>query len=126
MRCKRVITVREWAERTHCRITETLDFSGESDVLRSRNTVSWPKNSKSTSHITWSDPCVVAVPVNVVGAARGASLYAVNRPGPTVFGLEIPASNGGSEKSMDTAFLSEHCERAETVCEGGQKSLDDL
>jgi hypothetical protein len=101
-----------------------LILSGENEELRPLSL--GRKILKVLHTIAWSDPCVVAVPVNVVGAARGASLYAVNRPGPTVFGLEIPASNGGSEKSMDTAFLSEHCERAETVYEGGQKSLDDL
>jgi hypothetical protein len=41
------------------RDTYAVDFSGENDALRPGNTVSWAKNSKSTSHIAWSG--VVAV-----------------------------------------------------------------
>jgi AbrB family looped-hinge helix DNA binding protein len=41
MRCKRVITVRERAERTHCRISDihTVDFSDENDALRPGNQI---------------------------------------------------------------------------------------
>ena len=58
MRCKRVITVDETYTLPDYRDTHAVDFSGESDALTPGNAVSWANNSKSTSHIAWSDPCV--------------------------------------------------------------------
>ncbi len=42
------------------RDTHAVDFSGENDALTPGNAVSWANNSKSTSHIAWSDLSVVA------------------------------------------------------------------
>jgi len=50
------------------RDTYAVDFSGENDALRPGNTLSWAKNSKSTSHIAWSDPCVVAAQQRLVAS----------------------------------------------------------